>query len=185
MKTAGITINRLKRLAVILLATSPFAASAEDALKQPRAAQTPQELATQDLLKLSFGMTFAMVEREQNPTEARKGLNHFAFQYYLLCAGMKAILPRNPNIESGLAFQRTKRLTDADLLDDPLDAKGSLQNLKRNKHLGMRIYTFESLDEYRSVVTDFHKWLKELKYEPRRMDGAIKIENPTIIVPDR
>lgn len=186
MKTAGITMNLLKCLAAIILAASPFAASAEgeDAPRQPPAARTPKELATQDLLELSLGMTFGMVEKEQDPVQAREGMNHFAFQYYLLCAGKNAVFPPSPLIESAFAFQRTKLLADAELTDDPLKAQGSLDALKRHKHLGMRVYTFESIDEYRALVADFHKWLKELKNEPQKID-AIKIERPTIVVPDR
>jgi hypothetical protein len=184
MKTEGITMKLLKCIATIALAASPFVASGEDAPKLPPAT-TPQELATQDLLELSFGMSFAMAEREKDPAEARKALNHFAFHYYLLCACKNAVLPSNPMIETGLAFQRTKRLTDADLLEDPMDARGSLPNLKRNKQLGMRAHTFESLEDYRATVSAFHRWLKELKYEPRKMEDAIKIDHPTIVVPDR
>lgn len=176
-------MNHFECFAAITLAAATFVASGEDSPNTPPA-KTPQELATQDLLELSFGMTFAMAERAQDPGEARKGINHFAFQYYLLCAGKNAVFPRNPTIESGLAFQRTKRLADGELLDDPMNAQGSLDALNRQKHLGMRAYTFESLDEYRTTVADFHRWLKELKFEPRKID-AIKIERPVIIAPDR
>lgn len=129
-----------------------------------------------DMLEWQFGMTFALAERLENTADAKDAVNAYAFRYFLICHGSKAILQPNPEIDSALEHQRKLRLTDNQIKADPLDFGGSITsaNIQLFEKSGGRAYDISTFEEYNELVGEFHLWLRSLGQQREKQGGAAK-----------